>query len=150
MGPVTIDFVRGEFFTVVGPSGCGKSSLLEIIAGLASPTSGEVTFEGQPHKGVPEGIGVIFQEDASFPWLTVADNVAFGLRRNGMDLAETKRRVDHALGVMGLREFARAYPTHLSATARLHRADARHAAAFHFARRAIRSSGSANAPHHGR
>lgn len=114
MGPVTIDFVRGEFFTVVGPSGCGKSSLLEIIAGLAPPTSGEVTFEGQPHDGVPEGIGVIFQEDASFPWLTVADNVAFGLRRSGMDPAETKRRVDHALGFMGLREFARAYPTHLS------------------------------------
>ncbi|MEJ0050988.1 MAG: ABC transporter ATP-binding protein [Methylovirgula sp.] len=114
MGPVTIDFVRGEFFTVVGPSGCGKSSLLEIIAGLALPTSGEVIFEGRPHKGVPEGIGVIFQEDASFPWLTVADNVAFGLRRNGTDPAETKRRVDHALGLMGLREFARAYPTHLS------------------------------------
>ncbi len=114
LGPVTLDFVRGEFFTVVGPSGCGKSSLLEIVAGLAAPTSGEVTFEGKPLNGVPDGIGVIFQEDASFPWLTVADNVAFGLRRKGMDPAETKRRVDHALGFMGLREFAGAYPTHLS------------------------------------
>ncbi len=114
LGPVTLDFVRGEFFTVVGPSGCGKSSLLEIVAGLAPPTSGNVTFEGRPLSGVPDGIGVIFQEDASFPWLSVADNVAFGLRRKGMDPAETKRRVDHALGFTGLREFAGAYPTHLS------------------------------------
>jgi NitT/TauT family transport system ATP-binding protein len=114
LGPITLDFVRGEFFTVVGPSGCGKSSLLEIVAGLAAPTSGEVIFEGRPLIGVPDGLGLIFQEDASFPWLTVADNIAFGLRRKGMDAAETKRRVDYALGFMGLREFAKAYPTHLS------------------------------------
>ena len=76
---------RGEFFAVVGPSGCGKSTLLEVLAGLQRPTAGTVTFEGRPVAGeVPDGIGVVFQEDASFPWLTVWDNAAFGLRRNGV------------------------------------------------------------------
>jgi len=63
---------------------------------------------------VPEGVGVVFQEDASFPWLTVEDNVAFGLRRLGTDPAEIKRRVDFAIGFMGLNDFRRAYPSQLS------------------------------------
>jgi NitT/TauT family transport system ATP-binding protein len=63
---------------------------------------------------VPDGIGVVFQEDASFPWLTVWDNAAFGLHRNGVDAAEVRRRVDDALAFMGLRDFARAYPAQLS------------------------------------
>ena len=76
----------GEFFCVVGPSGCGKSTLLDVLAGLAAPSEGTVEFEGKPVAGVvPDGVGVVFQEDASFPWLTVEDNVAFGLRRLGMD-----------------------------------------------------------------
>ena len=82
LGPVDLDLRRGEFFAVVGPSGCGKSTLLEVLAGLQQATAGTVTFEGKPvHGEVPEGIGVVFQEDASFPWLTVWDNAAFGLRR---------------------------------------------------------------------
>jgi NitT/TauT family transport system ATP-binding protein len=63
---------------------------------------------------VPEGVGVVFQEDASFPWLTVADNVAFGLRRDGVEAAEVARRVAYAIDFMGLRDFARAYPAQLS------------------------------------
>jgi NitT/TauT family transport system ATP-binding protein len=115
LGPLDLDLQRGEFFSVVGPSGCGKSTLLDVIAGLSPPTEGTVTFEDKPVAGeVPDGIGVVFQEDASFPWLSVRDNIAFGLRRAGVDAAETARRVDYAVGFMGLRDFAMAYPAQLS------------------------------------
>jgi NitT/TauT family transport system ATP-binding protein len=115
LGPVDLKLKRGEFFAVVGPSGCGKTTLLEVLAGLQQATVGTVTFEGRPVAGkVPDGIGVVFQEDASFPWLTVWDNAAFGLRRNGVDAAEIRRRVDDALAFMGLKDFARAYPAQLS------------------------------------
>jgi NitT/TauT family transport system ATP-binding protein len=115
LGPVDLDLRRGEFFAVVGPSGCGKSTLLEVLAGLQPPSAGTVTFEGRPVAGeVPEGTGVVFQEDASFPWLTVWDNAAFGLRRSGAAEAEVGRRVDDALAFMGLKDFARAYPSQLS------------------------------------
>jgi NitT/TauT family transport system ATP-binding protein len=115
LGPIDLDLVKGEFFSVVGPSGCGKSTLLDVLAGLSSPTTGTITFEGRPVDGtVPDGIGVVFQEDASFPWLTVRDNVAFGLRRAGVDAAEIKRRVDYAVGFMGLSDFGNAYPAQLS------------------------------------
>jgi NitT/TauT family transport system ATP-binding protein len=88
---------------------------MDVLAGLNPPTRGSITFEGKPVAGqVPDGIGAVFQEDASFPWLTVRDNIAFGLRRAGVDPAETKRRVDHAIGFMGLNEFAAAYPAQLS------------------------------------
>lgn len=114
LGPVNLELERGEFFSVVGPSGCGKSTLLDALAGLAPPTDGAVFFEGQRIHGVPDGVGVVFQEDASFAWLTVRDNVAFGLRRAGVDRVETDRRVDYAIGFMGLREFVNAYPSQLS------------------------------------
>jgi len=115
LGPVDLDLKRGEFFAVVGPSGCGKSTLLEVLAGLQQPTQGTVTFEGRTIVGeVPDGIGVVFQEDASFPWLTVADNAAFGLRRSGIVESEVQRRVDDALAFMGLKDFSRAYPAQLS------------------------------------
>jgi NitT/TauT family transport system ATP-binding protein len=115
VGPLDLALPRGEFFAVVGPSGCGKSTLLELLAGLQPPTSGTVAFEGAPVRGqVPDGIGVVFQEDASFPWLTVTDNIAFGLRRQGVDATEIRRRVGYALGFMGLTGFARAYPAQLS------------------------------------
>jgi NitT/TauT family transport system ATP-binding protein len=115
LGPLDLFIAKGEFFAVVGPSGCGKSTLLDVLAGLSAPSEGAITFEGQAVAGqVPDGIGVVFQEDASFPWLTVHDNVAFGLRRAGMDQAEIARRVEYAIGFMGLRDFARAYPAQLS------------------------------------
>ena len=114
LGPIDLNLKRGEFFAVVGPSGCGKSTLLDVVAGLVEPTAGDVVFEGKPVRGVPDGVGVVFQEDAAFSWLTVRDNVAFGLRRAGVDATETARRVDYAIGFMGLRDFARAYPAQLS------------------------------------
>src|SRR5579883_2150472 len=115
LGPIDLDLRRGEFFAIVGPSGCGKSTLLDVMAGLNAPTAGAIDFEGHSLKtGVPEGIGVVFQEDASFPWLTVWDNVAFGLRRAGVQREEVRARVGDALSLMGLQEFAKAYPAQLS------------------------------------
>ena len=114
LGPLDLDLSPGEFFSVVGPSGCGKSTLLDVLSGLAPPTTGTVTFEGHPLHGVPDGVGVVFQDDASFPWLTVRDNVAFGLRRTRLGTVEINRRVDHAVGFMGLAGFAAHHPAQLS------------------------------------
>jgi len=115
LGPIDFDFRPGEFVSIVGPSGCGKTTLLEIIAGLVTPTAGIVSVDGQEITGtVADGIGVVFQEDASFPWLNVWDNVAFGLRRAGLEAAETTQRVDDAVAFMGLSTFLSAYPSQLS------------------------------------
>jgi NitT/TauT family transport system ATP-binding protein len=115
LGPMDLALHRGEFFSVVGPSGCGKTTLLELLAGLTRASTGTIALEGRTVDGeVPDGIGMVFQEDASFPWLNVADNVAFGLRRAGIDAAEIARRVDYAVGFMGLNGFRRAYPAQLS------------------------------------
>ena len=115
LGPIDLDLAQGEFFAVVGPSGCGKSTLLDVLSGLGLPSAGTVTFEGKPVLGeVPDGVGVVFQEDSSFAWLSVRDNVGFGLRRSGLARAEIARRVDHAVGFMGLSEFAGHYPAQLS------------------------------------
>jgi NitT/TauT family transport system ATP-binding protein len=115
LGPIDLDLARGEFFSVVGPSGCGKSTLLDLLCGLAKPTSGTVSFEGQElHGEVPDGIGVVFQEDSSLAWLSVRQNIAFGLRMSGLAQREIDGRVDHALGFMGLTQFADHYPVQLS------------------------------------
>jgi NitT/TauT family transport system ATP-binding protein len=115
LGPIDLELRRGEFFAVVGPSGCGKSTLLEVIAGLSGASEGSVEFEGKPiHGEVPDGVGVVFQEDASLPWLTVQDNVAFGLRRSSLSRAERDARVRDALRIVGLQDFATSYPSQLS------------------------------------
>lgn len=114
LAEIDLDLRRGEFYSVIGPSGCGKSTLLDVLAGLSRPTTGTIEFEGRVLDGVPDGIGVVFQEDASFAWLTVSDNIAFGLRRAGVDPAEVARRLDYALRLMGLVDFAKSYPAQLS------------------------------------
>jgi NitT/TauT family transport system ATP-binding protein len=101
LGPLSLALTAGEFFSLVGPSGCGKSTLLEIIAGLIEPTAGTVTIDGKEVRGsVPDGVGVVFQEDASFPWLSVWDNIAFGLKRIGLAANLAKARVDARTLVM--------------------------------------------------
>ncbi len=115
LGPISFDLQAGEFFSVVGPSGCGKSTLLEIISGLSPASTGSALFEGRPvGSDVPEGVGVVFQEDASFPWLSVRENIGFGLQQQGVRSAEIRRRVDDALRLVGLWDFAEAYPVQLS------------------------------------
>src|SRR5262249_21641334 len=88
---------------------------LELIAGLTAASEGTIEFEGKAIKGeVPDGVGVVFQEDACFPWLTVRDNIAFGLREAKTARDEMERRVRAALTLMGLVDFAEAYPAQLS------------------------------------
>jgi NitT/TauT family transport system ATP-binding protein len=115
MGPITLDLRQGEFFSVVGPSGCGKSTFLEVLAGLTSPTGGEVQMDGRRILGgIPDGVGVVFQEDASFPWLTVWKNITFGLARRGVDPKIATERAERALALTGLTAFRDAYPAQLS------------------------------------
>ena len=115
LGPIDLDIRQGEFFAVVGPSGCGKSTLLELIAGLTAATEGKIEFEGRPiGNEIPDGIGVVFQEDACFPWLSVRDNVEFGLRKAAVGQEEKTRRVNDAIAMMGLGDFSRSYPAQLS------------------------------------
>jgi NitT/TauT family transport system ATP-binding protein len=115
LGPIDLSIHQGEFFAVVGPSGCGKSTLLELIAGLLPATEGQIEFEGGVIENeIPDGIGVVFQEDACFPWLSVRENVEFGLRKAALGPGERARRVHDAIAMMGLGEFSRSYPAQLS------------------------------------
>ena len=112
VGPLDLELTRGEFFAVVGPSGCGKSTLLELIAGLTPATEGLLEFEGTPIAGeAPDGIGVVFQEDASLPWLDVAHNVAFSLRRAKLSSEAKDERVRNVLKLVGLADFGTSLST---------------------------------------
>lgn len=105
----------GEFVCVIGPSGCGKSTLLEIGAGLITPTEGAVFLEGKPMREPHPDVGVVFQEDATFPWLTATQNVEFGLQFTGVrSRSERARRACEALELVGLRGFENHYPGELS------------------------------------
>jgi NitT/TauT family transport system ATP-binding protein len=114
-GPIDLELAKGEFLAVVGPSGCGKSTLLELIASLTQATEGTIEFEGRRIGGeIPDGVGVVFQEDACFPWLDVSANVGFGLRSRKLSPPERRNRVAAALDLMGLSDFASSYPAQLS------------------------------------
>ena len=107
---VTFDVGVNEFVCIVGPSGCGKSTLLRIIADLEKPIAGRVTF----HSGQRPRGGLVVQENGTFPWMTVAENVAFGLRLGGMEKDERRSRALVFLNRVGLSEFADHYPHELS------------------------------------
>ena len=109
---LTFDVATGEFFVIVGPSGCGKTTLLRIAAGLERPTSGSVHVENT-QSGRPEN-AMVFQGDSIFPWMTVFDNAAYGLRMRGATSAHINEVVGHYLDRTGLRKFANAYPHQLS------------------------------------
>ncbi len=105
---------ENEFTVIVGPSGCGKSSLLYLIAGLYEPTAGTIQMAGKPVDGPGADRGMVFQSFTLFPWLTVRENVAFGLKRKSMPAAQAQPIVDRYLRDVGLLEFADAYPKQLS------------------------------------
>jgi NitT/TauT family transport system ATP-binding protein len=111
---VRLDIGEREFVTVVGPSGCGKSTLLNLVAGLTEPTSGEVAVDGRPVTGPGPDRGVIFQQYALFPWLSVRRNVEFGLRLKRVSARERTARAEHAIELVGLSDFADALPKTLS------------------------------------
>ncbi|MFG2404341.1 ABC transporter ATP-binding protein [Streptomyces brevispora] len=111
---VGLDIEDGEFVTVVGPSGCGKSTLMNIAAGLLDATGGEVTVDGVPVRGPAPERGVIFQQYALFPWMTVAANVEYGLKVAGVKKAERRRRAREVIELVGLTDFADSLPKTLS------------------------------------
>ncbi len=111
---VSLDIKENEFICVVGPSGCGKSTLLNIIAGLSEPTSGKVFCEGKEVNGTGTERGVVFQQYALFPWLTVKKNVMFGLNLKGIKKKEAEEIAMKYLKMVQLEEFANHYPKELS------------------------------------
>ena len=111
---LTLDIADGEIVTLVGPSGCGKSTAMNIVAELTSVSTGECLVDNTSVKGPGPDRGVIFQQYALFPWLTVIKNVEFGLRLQGIAREERRERAMHYLELVGLKEFAQAYPKTLS------------------------------------
>jgi len=111
---VSFEVPDQQFAVLVGPSGCGKSSLLYLTAGLAEPTSGDIYVGGQQVDGPGADRGMVFQGYTLFPWLTVRENIEFGLKRRGMPAGERKTIVEHYLNEVGLRGFADNYAKQLS------------------------------------
>ncbi|MDY7548618.1 nitrate/sulfonate/bicarbonate ABC transporter ATP-binding protein [Glaciimonas sp. Gout2] len=111
---VSLTLHEGEIVGLLGRSGCGKSSLLRIIAGLIQPTGGDVSYRGHPVNGPADGVAMVFQTFALFPWLTVLDNVEAGLEALGTPPAERRKRALAAIDLIGLDGFENAYPRELS------------------------------------
>ncbi len=113
---VTYDIRDGEFVSIIGPSGCGKTTMMNIVAGFVQPTAGTVLLDGQPIRGPGPDRGVMFQEYGVFPWLSVRDNISFGLRlaASRVPAAERAGIVERYMGLMGLADFADAWPKTLS------------------------------------
>ena len=113
---VSYTIANGEFVSIIGPSGCGKTTMMNLVAGFVKPTSGAVTLDGKPITGPGSERGVIFQEYGVFPWLTVEQNIGFGLtlRANRAPDGEIRSICDRYMHLMGLTDFAQAYPKALS------------------------------------
>ena len=113
---VSFDIRHGEFVSIIGPSGCGKTTLMNIVGGFVQPTSGRVLLDGKPVQGPGPDRGVIFQEYGVFPWLTVRQNIAFGLKlaSNRALAADREEIVARYMKLMGLSDFANHFPKHLS------------------------------------
>lgn len=105
---------EGEFITILGPSGCGKSTILRIVAGLEEPSSGHVYLDGHEVKGPGPDRGMVFQSYTLYPWLTVEDNIAFGLKLKGTSQRQCKEVAQHYLELIGLSGFEKHYPIQLS------------------------------------
>jgi len=111
---VSLDIHRREFTCVIGPSGCGKSTFIRIVAGLEEATAGEVLLDGQPVSGPGPDRGMVFQGYTLFPWLTVRQNVMFGLEMRGKDASTAEGEAREWLDMVGLRKFELSYPHELS------------------------------------
>lgn len=111
---VSFNVTPGEFLAVIGPSGCGKSTLFNIIGGLLSGYNGRVSVAGETISGPHAAIGMVFQEESTFPWRNVVDNVAFPLEISGVGKAERIERARHFVSLVGLDGFERRYPAELS------------------------------------
>ena len=105
---------ENDFITILGPSGCGKSTLLRMVAGLDTPTTGTITLDGRTVSGPGADRGMVFQSYTLFPWLTVEQNVCFGLREKNMPQAEQREIAAHFIGKVGLKGFEQHFPKQLS------------------------------------
>jgi NitT/TauT family transport system ATP-binding protein len=112
--PIDLRVDDNDFVTILGPSGCGKSTLLRLVAGLDTATSGHVRLDGRLIKGPGADRGMVFQSYTLFPWLTIAENIAFGLREKGVPAATRNKIVQQWLERVGLKGFAQHYPKQLS------------------------------------
>ena len=112
--PVSVDIRENDFVTILGPSGCGKSTLLRIVAGLDEPSGGKVVVRGREVTGPGADRGMVFQSYTLFPWLTVAENIEFGLREKGMTKSAREAIVADYIGKVGLKGFERHWPKQLS------------------------------------
>ena len=111
---ISMHVETGEFVCAVGASGSGKSTLLRLVAGLDHPTTGEITVDGHRVTGPGSDRGMVFQSYTLYPWMTVEKNVGFGLRLQGVSKSAQRDRVAYYLNVVGLSQFAKAYPKELS------------------------------------
>ena len=111
---INLDIPEGQFVCLLGPSGCGKSTLLNAVAGFALPSSGVITVDGTTVTGPGPDRGMVFQEYALFPWMTVEQNIGFGLEIKNMDKAAIQHRVGGLLGMLGLTDFRQRFPKDLS------------------------------------
>ena len=111
---VNLTLREGEIVALLGRSGSGKSTLLRIVSGLLKPTAGEVLWCGRKVSGPAEGVAMVFQSFALFPWLTVQENVELGLEARGVPRAEREKRAEDAIDLIGLGGFENAYPKELS------------------------------------
>ncbi|HEX7005761.1 MAG TPA: ABC transporter ATP-binding protein [Alphaproteobacteria bacterium] len=125
LAPTSFEVRAGEFVAIIGPSGCGKSTLFNIIGGLEPATAGEVRIDGRKVSGSHRDIGMVFQEESTFPWRTVLDNVAFGLEVAGMSRAERHEKARKLIRMVGLEGFERRMPAELSGGMRQRTAIAR-------------------------
>ncbi|KIZ47799.1 MULTISPECIES: ABC transporter ATP-binding protein [Rhodopseudomonas] len=114
LAKVNLDIKEDEFISVVGPSGCGKTTLLRILAGLTSVTSGVVDFDGEILRGPRSDVGIVFQQALLLPWITVLDNVLLSPHLKKDRSEATRRRAEGLLAFMGLSDFVRKYPFELS------------------------------------
>ncbi len=115
VAPFDLAVAAGEFVAFVGPSGCGKTTLMRMAGGLEAPSSGRILLDGEPLDRPDRRRGMVFQSYSAFPWLTVAGNVAYGMRyRRDMTAAEKRERAAHFLALVGLTDFAEEYPNRIS------------------------------------
>ncbi|MCA0401349.1 MAG: ABC transporter ATP-binding protein [Proteobacteria bacterium] len=112
--PTTLSVGDNDFVTILGPSGCGKSTLLRMVAGLDRPTTGTIQLDGRTITGPGPDRGMVFQSYTLFPWLTIAQNIAFGLTEKGKGQAETREIVEAYIDKVGLRGFENHWPKQLS------------------------------------
>jgi nitrate ABC transporter ATP-binding subunit len=114
LAPVDLTIPKGEFVCLIGASGCGKSTLLRIIAGFEEPTTGDASVNGKTITGPGRDRGMVFQDYALFPWMTVRENISFGPRQRQLPPSEVQKTTDEFVKMVGLERFADRYPNQLS------------------------------------